>query len=170
MFIVLTFYYVYATILSMTNESVSHIESKVHAKSRTVELGTKAVSILLAGSLLAACGESESSRYSGDLDKDAVGISICDGATIRSDPSVREDSSSGETNKLDVTDYGDAPSDTCITVTSDKVYAYDDSDNGEFYGVPESVLATAMPELHLSKDDTDDIVWLNHQKASIVDK
>lgn len=109
--------------------------------------------------------ESDSSKYSEYRVEDAVGLDICDGAHLRQNPKVP-----GRLDGNIVADisFGNAPETTCVEVKTSDVYLIEDSYNGDWYGVPEGVIAKELEDTGLSENNLSNIIWVSQQKSKIL--
>lgn len=160
----------------MSKESFPSKDSIINLRKAKFITGAAAVAVglaFLANGCSAEHNPKEADIYSRDIVKDATEISVCNGAKVRDNPTVREDGTSGETNLLYKVNFGDLPKETCIKVAVDGSTVYYTEDlrgrdaDGTWVGVPESVLAEAFPGADLDKDDRENIAWINWQRASI---
>lgn len=156
--------------------SKDSIDSIINPRKAKFITGAAAVAVglaFLANGCSAKYNPNEADIYSRDIVKGATEISVCNGAKVRDNPTVREDGTSGETNLLHKVNFGDLPEGACIKVAVDgsTVYRTEDSRghyaDGTWFGVPESVLAQALPGSGLDEKDSDNLVWINHQRASV---
>jgi len=106
--------------------------------------------------------------YADSILPGATGISICDGARLRDDPNV-QNSPDGPGEIVLEFNTGNAPG-QCFTVSAEgtNVYLHEDSDNGNWYGLPESFFANQLQNSELSTEKTDNILWVNSQTSSPV--
>lgn len=160
----------------MSRESFTSKDSIINLRKAKIITAAAAAAVglaFLANGCSAKYNYNEADTYSSDKVEGATEISVCNGANVRDNPTVREDNTSGETNLLHEVNLGDLPEGTCIRVAVDSSTVYYTEDlrgsdaDGKWIGVPESVLAEAFPGADLNEDDRENIVWINQQRASI---
>lgn len=140
-------------------------ESKKNRNNRLLKPGAALLgiaAIATAGNMLNnALSEDEIDKHKDNLVDHEVNVAICDNAKIRDIPSANDNS------PLHTLDFGDAPDGTCVTINPDVVYATEEFHDGMWYGMLESELAEELPNTKLDPNKTDNIVWVNEQKAHI---
>ena len=160
----------------MSKESFPSKDSIINLRKAKFITGAAAAAVglaFLANGCSAKHNYNEADIYSIDIVEGATEISVCNGAKVRDNPTVREDGTSGETNLLHKVDFGDLPEETCTKIAVDGSTVYHTGDlrglgaDGTWIGVPESVLAQALPGSGLDEKDSDNLVWINHQRASV---
>lgn len=116
---------------------------------------------------LSACSDTE--PY-GNIMPEVSALSICDGANIRNEPRVNDQSAPERGRVVGTVDYGDSPEGTCYTIPAEEVLVAQDFNNGNWYGIPNGDLNRGLGGQIVELKDDSQIVWINEQKAKPVEK
>ena len=155
------------------NRLPSGKEEKKPTLGKRIATGSAIAALALPGGC-SGSGESEVAQYQKNQVHGVTQIGICNGARFREDPTVSEDSSTGETNLLTTVNLGDVSDEACVTlpmpkgtfvVLADDLKPYAEA-NGKWIGITEATANSLLPGANLG-ESSDNLVWLSTQMASI---